>query len=297
MRWIKKGTIMEYVDSEGKVIKSYDTNIYQGIHINPEKDAWMDGYRSNNFLRTGQAKHVEKAIQLFLETGVMPDKDAIGVPGDRGYENVVRDARLWLKRNQIDENTYSADPTKFLTGKKTTTEEVSQLNPYAAYLEEQRQRQENAELGLLNKTSDANIQNAEISAQQAMIQQAQLKDQLIEQIKTDRLAKMRSGLTPMQIAQEDLQFMVGNIQGNNQNMQMVNQQRLMAQQQKSLNPYQAFINSNAAITGQQGYGNVASGLAATDAGDLYQQALRIARAKGRTAPSNDDFFMAQGQKQ
>ena len=61
--------------------------------------------------------------------------------------------------------------------------ESSTLNPYEAYLEEQRSKQENAELGLLNETTKANIQNAEISTQQGMIQQAQMKDQLVEQIK------------------------------------------------------------------------------------------------------------------
>jgi hypothetical protein len=312
MPWIKKGTKMEYYDESGNLIKSYDTNLANGWDAG---DIGMDhplndGYKTNNFFIRGQVKHVESAIQYFLENQKMPSASDIGVGGGKPYDNVMEDVRKWLSRNGIDEVKYSKDANQFIYsdqgGEKNpdapkvapvVNTEASTLNPYTAYLEEQRSKQENAELGLLNETTKANIQNAEISTQQGMIQQAQLKDQLVEQIRSDRLSKMRAGLTPMQIAQEDLQFMVGNMQGNNQNMQMMNQQRLAAQQQKAINPYQAYVNANAAITGGQGYVNAASGFAATDAGDLYQQALRIAQSKGRTAPSNDDFFMAQGQKQ
>lgn len=318
MPWIRKGTKMEFHDSEGNLIKSYDTNIKnvwddpKAYLLNPALAALTtkDGYKTNNIGARGQVKHVETAIQKFLETGKMPDATEIGVNSGNAYDNVMRDVRTWLSRNNIDEAKYAVNQDEFIysdqSGEKNpdapkvapvVNTESSTLNPYEAYLEEQRSKQENAELGLLNETTKANIQNAEISTQQGMIQQAQMKDQLVEQIKSDRLSKMRAGLTPMQIAQEDLQFMVGNMQGNNQNMQMMNQQRLAAQQQKAINPYQAYINANAAITGGQGYGNVASGFAATDAGDLYQQALRIARSKGRTAPNNDDIFIAQGQKQ
>lgn len=314
MPWIKKGTKMEYYDDQGNLIKSYDTDIKQtGPKFNFENfrkgNAFNDGYTTNNYFRTGQTKHVEEAIQKFLETGVMPTADELGVGSGNPYDNVMRDVRLWLKNNNIDEVKYALNKNEFIysdqSGEKNpdapdvapvANDEATTLNPYVAYLEEQRSKQENAELGLLNETTKANIQNAEISTQQGMIQQAQMKDQLVEQIKSDRLSKMRAGLTPMQIAQEDLQFMVGNMQGNNQNMQMMNQQRLAAQQQKAINPYQAYINANAAITGGQGYVNAASGFAATDAGDLYQQALRIAQSKRRTAPNDDDFFMAQGQK-
>ena len=142
--------------------------------------------------------------------------------------------------------------------------------------------QEANELGLLNAQSDANMQNAEIIGQQNMMQQSQLKNQIIEQIKGDRLGKMRSGLTPMQIAQEELQMTVGNMQMNSDEMKLINQQRLMGTQQKAMNPYQAYINANAAVTGGQGYGNIATGFGATDAGDLYMQANRI----GNKLPNN-----------
>ena len=152
---------------------------------------------------------------------------------------------------------------------------------------------EGQELGLLNEQTRAGQQNAEISAQQSMIQQAQLRDQIVEQIKLDRMSKMRQGITPMQIANESLQFTVGNIQANNQEMTGVNQARLAATQQQGLNPYQAYLNSVNGV-GYQTQGNVASGMAATDASDMYQQAMKYARSQGRSYIKPEDYDRVQG---
>lgn len=156
----------------------------------------------------------------------------------------------------------------------------SELNPYVAWQEQQRARQESQELGLLNQQTRMAMQNAEISAQQLMIQQAQFKNDLVEQIKLDRMAKMRQGISPMQIAQENLQFMVGNMQQANQQMGGVAQSRLAATQQSEMNPYQAYLNS---INSQayQANAQIATGMAATDASDLYMQAMKYARSQGR----------------
>ena len=64
-----------------------------------------------------------------------------------------------------------------------------------------------------------------------MMQQSQFRDQIIEQIKSDRLNKMRQGMSPMQIANEELQTMVG---GMKENVQTMSQQpaRLSAIQQE-----------------------------------------------------------------
>lgn len=189
----------------------------------------------------------------------------------------------------IDEETGQAQ----LTEEAKANSSVSDYNPYTQWLEQQRMTTEGQELGLLNEQTRAGQQNAEISAQQSMIQQAQLRDQIVEQIKLDRMSKMRQGITPMQIANESLQFTVGNIQANNQQMTGVNQARLAATQQQGLNPYQAYLNSvNGA--GYQAQGNVASGMAATDASDMYQQALKFAKSQGRNYIKPEDYDIVQG---
>ena len=71
---------------------------------------------------------------------------------------------------------------------------------------------------LLNRLLEAQTQaareSADIAAQQAMMQMPQFRDQIIEQIKSDRLNKMRQGMSPMQIANEELQTMVGGMKDN-----------------------------------------------------------------------------------
>lgn len=153
------------------------------------------------------------------------------------------------------------------------------LNPYVQWLENQRQTAESQHYGLLDAQTRTGMQNAEISAQQAMMQQAKFKDDLVEQIKLDRMSKMRKGISPMQIAQENLQFMVGNMQGANQQIGAVNQSRLGALQQQELNPYQAYLNSLEGA-GYQSQANFGAGAMASDASDLYMQALRMQQAYG-----------------
>lgn len=311
-RWIREGTKMKYYDDKGNLIKTYNTNLNKGGN-----GGWKDGYDSNNMFQAGQAKHVEEAIQFFLQNGRMPNRDEFknGTPSKSGYENnVLKDVRTWLQRNGIDEAKYSIDKTSFIYGKeggelnssfvtdsnreellsadKETVEEP-ELNPYATYMEQKRIQAEGAEKGLLDAQTNAARQNADILAQQTMQQQAMARDEIIEQIKTDRLAKMRAGISPMQIAQENLQYAVGNMQANNQQVQTVNQQRLAATQQQAMNPYQAYINSMQNVTGGQGYGAVATGFAATDAGDLNMQALRYLQ-KNPTASYDQAMAAVKG---
>jgi hypothetical protein len=288
----KTGRVIDLGDVSNRGLFSFDRDGSSG------KQGVGDGIRSNNFLRRGSVNDVQKLLDFFLNTGEMPEEGdfaRLGFNNKGVLRNAIFDVKKILANQGIDYLEYENTRKSEIIEEKRkeieeTKKEESQLNPYARYLENQRQKNETAELGLLNSQTDAAIQNTEISSQQAMIQQAQLKDQLVEQIKTDRLSKMRAGLTPMQIAQEELQFMVGNMQGNNQQMQMVNQQRLAATQQKNMNPYQAFLNSQQNVTGGQGYGNVAAGFAATDAGDLYQQALRVANSRGRRTPNQEDMM-------
>lgn len=151
---------------------------------------------------------------------------------------------------------------------KPLGKEEAPLSPYAKYIEAMQKEQEVAELGLLEAQTQAARESADIAAQQAMMQQSQFRDQIIEQIKSDRLNKMRQGMSPMQIANEELQTMVGGMKENVQMMSQINQQRLSALQQERMNPYQAYINSQQAVTGQQGYVNLAAGFDATRASSM-----------------------------
>lgn len=251
----------------------------------PSKVGIKDGYKFNNWLgmKQGTKEDLDLIIESFLNTGKFPSSLVLT---KKAESNLEKDLKTFLLKNDIDYDQYKKE--KILE----TERESEEFNPYVRYLEEERRKTEEKERGFLDEQTRAQQQNADILAQQNIMQQSQFKDQLVEQIKSDRLTKMRSGLTPMQIAQEELQFAVGNMQLNNEQIQMANQQRLTTAQQKALNPYQAHINAMQNITGGQGLTNFASGMAATDAGDLERQASRYKESTG--VPFYESYLMAQG---
>lgn len=233
-------------------------------------------------------------------------KDAKSVLGDKATEEDIK--------NYIEDRAkkdYGEDYTTFFGENEDTTDinsfinygeqiasenKVEELSPYLSYMESLRKEHQEQELGLLNTQADIAMQNADIASQQVMRQQADFKNQLIEQIKTDRLGKMRQGISPMQIANEELQFMVGNMQQSQSMLAQANQQRLGAMQQKQLNPYQAYINSQQAVTGGQGYTNLLAGLDATRASSLTDQ-MNILMQRYNMKPEQAALYASGGAAQ
>lgn len=64
--------------------------------------------------------------------------------------------------------------------------------------------------------------------QQAGMQQAQVVKQITDQIRAERMAKLRSGMSESQIANQDMQMLMANVDALNQNADMMNQGRLQA---------------------------------------------------------------------
>lgn len=247
------------------------------------QESQSDNLRTNNAFRRGTLKELMKAYEIWEKTGNIPTAGELGV-SEGAAKNFARDIEYLATQDGLDFERASIEKRKAYN--QTTDEET--LNPYAAYVETQRQKEENAQYGLLKEQALAQRQNSDITAQQSMMNQASLKDQIIEQIKLDRLSKMREGITPMQIANENLQLISANMQANNTEMTMANQSRLAATQQLKQSPYQAYINSVNG-TGYQVNANLGSGLAATDASSLYQQALMYARSQGRNSVTQEDM--------
>jgi hypothetical protein len=112
---------------------------------------------------------------------------------------------------------------------------------------------------------------ADVGFQQAAMQQAQTVKQITDQVRAERMARLRAGMSESQIANQDMQMLLTNVNTLNQNAQMLNEQRLQAQ--AGINTaqdqaYQDFLAQSAQR------GQVASAMAASDAGDVYQQTIR-----------------------
>lgn len=128
----------------------------------------------------------------------------------------------------------------------------------------------------------ANMQLADAQYANLAMQQAQTVKNITDQVKSERMARLRAGMSEAQIANQDMQLMMSNINALNQQAAEMNTARLQAQQQYNLaqdTAYQEYLNNI------QGIGNIGAAMSASDAGDLYQQMLKNMYATGSTSKS------------
>jgi hypothetical protein len=112
---------------------------------------------------------------------------------------------------------------------------------------------------------------ADVGFQQAALQQASTVKQITDQVRSERMARLRAGMSESQIANQDMQMLMTNVNTLNQNAQMLNDQRLQAQIGMNTSQDQAYTDF---LTQSAQRGQVAAGMAASDAGDAYQQTIR-----------------------
>jgi hypothetical protein len=112
---------------------------------------------------------------------------------------------------------------------------------------------------------------ADVGFQQAALQQAQTVKQITDQVRSERLARLRAGMSEAQIANQDMQMLMTNVNTLNQNAQMLNQARLEAQIGMNTAQDQAYADF---LTQSNQRGQVGAAMAASDAGDAYQQTIR-----------------------
>jgi len=112
---------------------------------------------------------------------------------------------------------------------------------------------------------------ADVGFQQAAMQQASTVKQITDQVRSERLARLRAGMSESQIANQDMQMLMTNVNTLNQNAQMLNQARLEAQIGANTSQDQAYADF---LNQANARGQIGSAMAASDAGDPYQQTIR-----------------------
>ena len=112
---------------------------------------------------------------------------------------------------------------------------------------------------------------ADVGFQQAALQQASTVKQITDQVRGERMARLRAGMSESQIANQDMQMLMTNVNALNQNAQMLNDQRLQAQIGMNTSQDQAYMDF---LNQSNARGQIATGMAASDAGDAYQQTIR-----------------------
>lgn len=112
---------------------------------------------------------------------------------------------------------------------------------------------------------------AEANYEQQAIRQAETVKAITDQVRAKRMARLRAGMSEAQIANQDMQMMMANMNALNENAAMMNQARLQGQTEQNLakdNAYQAYL-KEASTLGQTG-----AAMAATEAGDANAQARK-----------------------
>lgn len=251
---------------------------------------WTDGYLYNNMFRTSNPKDIELAVGYMLQNGYDFTSEGakklnayLKANGRAGAESelpeIIQDAAKYLRDSGVDFvklNEYYAN---------TDTQESAQESAYNDYyndlysldegtfgremLDNYAQAEQNAAI--------SNMQLAEAQYQQSAMQQAEVVKSITDQVKAERMSRLRAGMSESQIANQDMQTMLNNMNTLNQQAATMNQNRLAAQQQYNLaqdTAYQQYIQS---LTG---LGGTSAAMAASDAGDAYMQTLKRMKATG-----------------
>jgi len=112
---------------------------------------------------------------------------------------------------------------------------------------------------------------ADVGFQQAALQKASTVKAITDQVRNERMERLRAGMSESQIANQDMQMLMTNVNALNENAAMLNQQRLQAQIGMNTAQDQAYMDF---LNQANARGQIATGMAASDAGDPYQQTIR-----------------------
>lgn len=239
----------------------------------------MDGYNYNNWLgmSAGNAKQLNALIDFVIDRGYFPNAEEtasyLGLSvADPAVSNLRADLQTFLDKNNV-------------AYESTTGTGSPQDQAFSQYFDQIY----STDVGTLGgdiyqnltdierRNALANMELAEAQAQQLSMQQAEQTKVLADQVRAERMAKLRAGMNEAQIANQDMQAMMNNIQARNQQVAATNAAKLQAAQQYNLaqdTAYQQWL-QNANTMGQSG-----AAYAASDAGDAMAQARAYAAATG-----------------
>lgn len=302
--------------SRGSVPNNYyNTNkdIYKYIHNGKEltldfgksQQQGPGGYKADNWFKTAQKKHVAIAVDLYLQKNRMPSKEeyesalsAAGISGgksEKAWNNIKHDINQFLTYNEGRINYDKTDPKRTVYQSPEAEDEnfdakEAMFNDY--YTDMYSLRDGTTGKGMLDnltrgyqQESLAGMNLAEAGYQGQAMQQAKVVKNITDQIKTERMARLRAGMSESQIANQDMQMLMANVNTLNENAQMMNQGRLEARAGYDVAQSQAYKD----YLGQaQAQGTVASSFAAGDAGNPHMITLKRLQTKfGNVWDAND----------
>ena len=258
-----------------------------------------EGYLYDDIFHTSTNEDVYWAIMYILENDgdytaddihkYIEDKSGRPVAKSELSE-IIHDANYFFEQEGIDFNAISNNPEQ----KQEALQEAA-FNSYYRDLYSLDEGTLGAEM--LNNLATAeqnaamsNMQLADAQYQQAAMQQAEAVKAITDQVRAERMSRLRAGMSESQIANQDMQIMLNNMNTLNQQANTMNANRLAAQQQYNLAQDTAYQQYLANATG---LGSVGAAMAASDAGDAYMQTLKRMNATGESYKKANKYVTGQ----
>ncbi len=123
---------------------------------------------------------------------------------------------------------------------------------------------------------------ADAAYQSQAVQQAQTVKAITDQVRAERMSRLRAGMSESQIASQDMQMMMANVNALNENVQLANQARLEAQVGKNIAKDMAFADY---LEQSNARGQNAAAMYAADSGNAYWNTVQEMRTKFGTDSS------------
>lgn len=278
------------------------TFTYRDPSTGKVRESYIGGsdYLFGKGFHTSRNTDVYYAIQYMLDNGGEVDSEELrtyiesvtGNPVAKSeMSEIISDANTFFKQEGIDVNTLGAMSSE----EQAQAAQDAAFNSYYQDLYSLDEGTLGAEM--LNNLATAeqnaamsNMQLADAQYQQAAMQQAEAVKAITDQVRAERMSRLRAGMSESQIANQDMQIMLNNMNTLNQQANTMNANRLAAQQQYDLAQDTAYQQYLANATG---LGSVGAAMAASDAGDAYMQTLKRMNATGESYKKANKYVTGQ----
>lgn len=269
------------------------------------RESYIGGsdYSFGKAFHTSRNTDVYYAIQYMLDNGGDVDSEDLreyietvtGNPVAKSeMSEIIQDANTFFKQEGIDVSALGAMSAE----EQAQAAQNAAFNSYYQDLYSLDEGTLGAEM--LNNLATAeqnaamsNMQLADAQYQQAAMQQAEAVKAITDQVRAERMSRLRAGMSESQIANQDMQIMLNNMNTLNQQANTMNANRLAAQQQYDLAQDTAYQQYLANATG---LGSVGAAMAASDAGDAYMQTLKRMNATGESYKKANKYVTGQTTK-
>ena len=236
--------------------------------------------------KAGTTAHLDQLIQDYLNTGVRPNQNGYNFGSNASWKNFNADIDAFIKNNPRSVDTFDSNTLEDTEETIVDPQEAAKN----AYYNDLYSLKEGTEGKLMldtlergyRKQADNERTLAEVAFQRSALNQAKTVKQITDQVRAERMARLRSGMSASQLANQDMQMLIANMNALNEKTAELNQGRLAANMNRNMAQDNAY---NAYLEKADTRGQVAAAMSASDAGNSYWNTIQNMRTLHGSDPS------------